>query len=108
MKNDYNSGIYFLLDDDHCLNPSACVENATCESIPGNVRCTCNTGFTGNQTYCEGTLLMGLCLDIFNLRVFNYNSEHKDCNPFQSPVNIKGPLSPTAYLFCAYYFKFEI
>ena len=31
-----------------------CHENATCSDVVGGFNCTCNTGFTGNGTFCEG------------------------------------------------------
>ena len=31
-----------------------CHANATCSDTIGSFSCTCNEGFTGNGTYCEG------------------------------------------------------
>ena len=33
-----------------------CHENATCSDVVGGFNCSCNTGFTGNGTFCEGKL----------------------------------------------------
>ncbi|MEE6515241.1 hypothetical protein FKM82_023840 [Ascaphus truei] len=35
-------------DINECMNPSSCVENATCTNIPGNYSCTCADGYSGN------------------------------------------------------------
>ena len=44
-------------DEDECSVNNSCHINATCNNIPGSFVCTCNTGFSGNQTYCEGKSL---------------------------------------------------
>ena len=31
-----------------------CHSNATCQNINGTYKCICNSGFTGNGTFCEG------------------------------------------------------
>ena len=31
-----------------------CHESATCSDVVGGFICTCDTGFTGNGTFCEG------------------------------------------------------
>ena len=48
---------HFPTDEDECSLNGTCPENATCANIPGSFVCSCNTGFTGNQTYCEGIFL---------------------------------------------------
>lgn len=41
-------------DIDECAtNP--CDTNANCTNSAGSFTCTCNTGYTGNGTFCEGT-----------------------------------------------------
>jgi hypothetical protein len=45
--------VYFRSGTNECLtNP--CHSQAVCTNITGNVSCTCNTGYTGNGTYCAG------------------------------------------------------
>ena len=39
-----------------------CHENATCSDVVGGFNCTCDTGFTGNGTFCEGELFLKLTL----------------------------------------------
>ena len=34
-----------------------CHENATCSDVAGGFNCICNTGFTGNGTFCESKWL---------------------------------------------------
>ena len=42
-------------DIDECLNATyPCDDNATCTNIDGSYNCTCDPGFTGNGTVCEG------------------------------------------------------
>ena len=36
------------------MDTDNCAENATCMNIPGNFSCTCNEGYTGDGTSCEG------------------------------------------------------
>ena len=39
---------------------STCHEQAICSNEPGGYTCTCNTGFTGNGSFCElGQLVYG-------------------------------------------------
>ena len=49
---------YFPLnfsDIDECAHEiDNCYHNATCENTDGSFTCTCNSGYTGNGTYCEG------------------------------------------------------
>ena len=46
---------YIFLDLDECCVGTYCHDNATCTNVPGSYYCTCKTGFTGNNTHCEGT-----------------------------------------------------
>ena len=42
-------------DIDECLNTTyPCDDNATCTNIDGTYNCSCDPGFTGNGTVCEG------------------------------------------------------
>jgi len=46
-------------DIDECSDESrVCDENAACANNEGSYSCTCNEGFTGNGTTCEGTLCL--------------------------------------------------
>ncbi|XP_028415958.1 protein crumbs-like [Dendronephthya gigantea] len=40
-------------DKDHCALNNMCPANSTCTNSPGTIVCSCDTGFTGNQTYCQ-------------------------------------------------------
>ena len=45
------------LEIDECvLSLHNCHENATCINADGSFFCTCNTGYTGVGTVCEGKL----------------------------------------------------
>ena len=45
-----------FLDIGECTNGSHnCHSNATCNNIVGSFICSCDGGFTGNGTYCEGS-----------------------------------------------------
>ena len=41
-------------DIDECADATTCDSNATCTNTPGSFTCTCNQGYTGNGTTCEG------------------------------------------------------
>ena len=45
-----------VADVDECSTDggSTCHEKATCYNEPGSFSCTCNTGSTGNGSFCEG------------------------------------------------------
>ncbi|CAB4017929.1 RNA-directed DNA polymerase from mobile element jockey [Paramuricea clavata] len=45
-----------VADQDNCAINNTCPSNSTCETIPGTIACSCDTGFTGNQTYCQGAV----------------------------------------------------
>ena len=49
---------YFALnfsDIDECADGiDNCHHNAKCENNDGSFTCTCNSGYTGNGTYCKG------------------------------------------------------
>ena len=43
-------------DVDECSGENECHGNATCVNNIGSYNCSCKTGFTGNGTYCQGTM----------------------------------------------------
>lgn len=46
-----------LLDIDECMEAiPVCDENANCTDTEGSFQCTCNDGYTGNGTHCEGKI----------------------------------------------------
>ena len=60
--------IYFFLflfyclfsDIDECTNATHnCHYNATCTNLDGSFNCTCDPGYMGNGTYCEGKFRQG-------------------------------------------------
>ena len=42
------------------VGPTDCHTNATCLDRDGGYDCQCNDGYTGNGTYCEGSLLVAI------------------------------------------------
>ncbi|XP_028416438.1 pro-epidermal growth factor-like [Dendronephthya gigantea] len=60
--------IIVVFDKDHCSLNNTCPANSTCTNSPGTIVCSCDTGFTGNQTYCQVEKLIrsSLHLDSFN------------------------------------------
>ena len=38
------------------LNYNNCSSNATCNNTVASFQCTCHSGYTGNGTFCEGSL----------------------------------------------------
>ena len=62
---------YFPLDEDECTINGICPGKANCRNLPGSFVCTCNTGFSGNQTYCEGIFIYNsvsysACVSVFD------------------------------------------
>ena len=51
-----NVVLFTVLDIDECANATTnnCDFNANCTNTPGSFTCTCNQGYTGNGTTCEG------------------------------------------------------
>ena len=44
-----------ITDIEECSQtPSPCHGHATCKELQGSFNCSCDEGFTGNGTYCEG------------------------------------------------------
>ena len=48
------SALFLYSDINECANAATCDSNATCTNTPGSYNCTCNQGYTGNGTTCEG------------------------------------------------------
>ena len=46
-----------MLDENECAMESTCHFNAACNNTIGSYKCTCNKGFTGNGTICEGKVI---------------------------------------------------
>ena len=49
---------FFLLDIDECLTNTThnCHTYANCTNNNGSFSCTCMNGFTGDGTFCKGTI----------------------------------------------------
>jgi hypothetical protein len=43
-----------LIDEDECCIGTFCHEQSTCANSVANFTCTCDSGYTGNGTFCEG------------------------------------------------------
>ena len=55
----------FSSDINECLvDPSPCDDNAACANTEGSYACTCEEGYTGNGTYCQGNVYCILILYI--------------------------------------------
>ena len=48
--------VYCLFSDiNECADDTHnCHYNATCANLDGSFNCTCDPGYMGNETYCEG------------------------------------------------------
>ena len=49
--------LFDVLDIDECSSTIDCDSNAACTNTPGSFTCTCNQGYTGNGTTCEGMIM---------------------------------------------------
>jgi hypothetical protein len=54
--NSFNKNVSTDIDECSMLNYNNCSSNATCNNTGGSFQCTCNSGYTGNGTFCEGQL----------------------------------------------------
>ena len=43
----------FPPDIDECLNASVCNVDASCQNTVGSFMCICNSGFSGNGSFCS-------------------------------------------------------
>ena len=50
----FNDDHCSILDIDECSQANICHAQATCTNTEGSYLCTCDTGYTGNGTYCAG------------------------------------------------------
>ena len=50
--------LILYVDLDECLEFQPCDSNATCLNTIGSFICTCNEGFTGNGSQCDGKNLI--------------------------------------------------
>lgn len=43
-----------MIDINECEGTNNCHADSSCIDTLGSYYCTCNSGFSGNGTYCEG------------------------------------------------------
>lgn len=48
--------VIFVAEINECNGENDCHQNATCTNTIGSYNCTCNDGFEGNGTSCEGKI----------------------------------------------------
>ena len=53
--------LFICIDEDECCVGTFCDMNATCSNYLGGFNCSCNEGFIGNGTDCEGTFKLISC-----------------------------------------------
>jgi hypothetical protein len=78
----------FCADIDECLT-SPCHSQSVCTNIPGNFSCTCNTGYTGNGTYCVGKTVLHSMPIIDNTYVKSQRSTQNQGLPPGSTLSSK-------------------
>ena len=52
--------------------PTVCDKNASCLNETGLISCKCNSGFTGNGTFCSGKKYFNDCLGITYIYIYIY------------------------------------
>ena len=57
MTTDYPFEFHIIIDINECLS-HPCDSNATCLNTIGSFICTCNEGFTGDGSQCDGESLI--------------------------------------------------
>ena len=50
--------VLMSIDIDECCIGISCHEQSTCANSFGNFTCTCNNGYSGNGTFCEGIIII--------------------------------------------------
>ena len=48
--------LFISIDEDKCCVGTFCDITATCSNYLGGFNCSCNEGFIGNGTDCQGTI----------------------------------------------------
>ena len=46
--------MFFTAEIDECAGENDCHDNANCTNTVGSYNCSCNGGFEGNGTHCQG------------------------------------------------------
>ena len=72
-----------FLDVDECsLSLENCHENSSCTNFNGSFLCTCDNGYTGNGTVCEGKqvshVVQSNALILRNICLVETNSTNKN------------------------------
>ena len=50
--------LQIVVDINECLlHKDNCHANARCDNLKGSFNCTCNQGYQGNGSYCEGKVV---------------------------------------------------
>ena len=68
--------VHFLDILECTLGIDDCHDNATCSETPGSFMCKCNSGYTGNGTFCRGNYVImfllndALKIDLNSKRIF--------------------------------------
>ena len=59
-----------LSDKNECIDGSSkCHADANCDNLPGNYKCTCKSGYTGDGKSCAGMFLCKLMCILIELNI---------------------------------------